>query len=469
MKLEGIHSVYFLGIGGIGMSALARWFHQAGYAVAGYDRTPSPLTDQLFDEGIAISFEDQTSAIPENFMQDKEDMLVVWTPAIPKDSVLYQFFTSGGFAMKKRSEVLGMITADHYTIAVAGTHGKTTTSSLIAHLLKSAGKPVTAFLGGITQNYQSNLILNTTKDATIMVVEADEFDRSFLRLHPDVEVVTSADPDHLDIYGDEETILEGFREFIKLLQKKGKLLIQDKAATKIGTENLPQKGVKIYGLRSASGIHAENVQARPGSFVFDYEDGKVQIKNLELFIPGFHNVENALSAIAVALDHGLSPVEIKAGLASFRGVKRRFEILVQEGGKVYIDDYAHHPEEIRACLSSVRAMYPGKKLTVVFQPHLFSRTRDFAEGFSESLSLADQVLLLDIYPARELPIPGVSSEMLFEDIHTSDKMIVSKEQLFEVLEKWDPELLVTMGAGDIDRLVPKVQDWMRSRLKPELL
>lgn len=451
------------------MSALARWFHQAGYKVAGYDRTPTPLTDQLFDEGIAISFEDQTSAIPEDFLEEKDGLLVIWTPAIPRDSTLYQFFTSGGFVMKKRSEVLGMITANHYTIAVAGTHGKTTTSSLIAHLFKSAGKPVTAFLGGITQNYQSNLILNTSKEATIMVVEADEFDRSFLRLHPDVEVVTSADPDHLDIYGNEETILEGFREFIKLLQKKGKLFIQDKAASKISVENLPQKGVKIYGLRYSSGIHAENVQARPGSFAFDYEDGKVQIKNLELFIPGFHNVENALSAIAVALDHGLTPMEIKSGLASFRGVKRRFEILVQEGGRVYIDDYAHHPEEIRACLSSVRAMYPGKKLAVVFQPHLFTRTRDFAEGFSESLSLADQVILLDIYPARELPIPGVSSEMLFDDIHAIDKKIVSKEHLFDVLEEWDPKLLVTMGAGDIDRMVPKVQEWMLSRLKPQVL
>ncbi|NVJ86865.1 MAG: UDP-N-acetylmuramate--L-alanine ligase [Algoriphagus sp.] len=469
MKLEGIHSVYFLGIGGIGMSALARWFHQAGYAVAGYDRTPSPLTDQLFDEGIAISFEDQVSTIPENFLRDKNGLLVIWTPAIPKESALYQFFSSGSFTMKKRSEVLGMLTAEHYTIAVAGTHGKTTTSSLIAHLLKSAGKPVTAFLGGITQNYQSNLILNSSKEATIMVVEADEFDRSFLRLHPDVEVVTSADPDHLDIYGDESTILDGFREFIQLLKKKGKLLIQDKAASKIGQDNLPQKGTKIYGLRATSGIYAENVQARPGSFAFEYEDGKVQIKNLELFIPGFHNVENALSAIAISLDHGLSPQEIKTGLATFRGVKRRFEILVQEGSRVYIDDYAHHPEEIRACLSSVRAMYPGKKLTVVFQPHLFSRTRDFAEGFSESLSLADQVLLLDIYPARELPIPGVSSEMLFDDIQASNKKMVTKEQLFDVLEDWDPEILVTMGAGDIDRLVPRVQDWMRSRLKPQVL
>ena len=293
-----------------------------------------------------------------------------------------------------------------------------------------------------------------------MVVEADEFDRSFLRLNPEMEIITSVDPDHLDIYGDESSIVEGFREFVGLLKKKGKLFIQDKALQRLGEPVADKKGISTYGLRASTGIHADNVKAKPGSFVFDYLDGKMQIKGLELFIPGFHNVENALAAIAVALHFELTEEQIKTGLASFRGVKRRFEIHLNESSKVYVDDYAHHPEEIRACLSSIRAMYPGLKLTVIFQPHLFTRTRDFATGFSESLSLADQVLLLDIYPARELPIPGVNSEMLLEGIQADTKMAVAKEKLFEVLESLQPEVLVTMGAGDIDRLVPKVKMWI---------
>ncbi|MDF2156848.1 UDP-N-acetylmuramate--L-alanine ligase [Algoriphagus sp. CAU 1675] len=467
MSLAGVKYVYFLGIGGIGMSALARWFRHEGYFIAGYDRTPSVLTDQLSSEGMKISFEDKIATIPSQILDHQSNTLVVWTPAIPKDSELLNFFVENHFNLKKRSEVLGMLTESHYTIAVAGTHGKTTTSSMIAHLFKSAGKPVTAFLGGITQNYQSNLILSNKKSKeAVVVVEADEFDRSFLRLHPNEAVVTSADPDHLDIYGDESTILDGFREFIHLLDKKGYLYIQENASFRLGEESLPKSRVKHYGLRS-SGIHAENIQAKPGSFVFDYLDGKKVIKGLELFIPGFHNVENALAAIAIALDHQISEDQIRIGISSFRGVKRRFEIHINERGRVFIDDYAHHPEEIRACLSSIRAMFPGKKLTVVFQPHLFSRTRDFATGFSESLSLADEVVLLDIYPARELPIPGVNAAMLMEDIKVSEKVLESKEGLMDYLEKSSPEVLVTLGAGDIDRLVPGIADWMRSQLNSE--
>jgi UDP-N-acetylmuramate--alanine ligase len=447
------------------MSALARWFRHEGYPVAGYDKTPSPLTDELEKEGMIITFEDRADAIPFDFTTQPEEVLVVWTPAIPKDSVLLNFFQAH-YQLKKRSEVLGMITSDFYTIAVAGTHGKTSTSSLIAHLLKAAGKPVAAFLGGITQNYNSNLILpGKSKEETLVVVEADEFDRSFLRLHPNEAVVTSADPDHLDIYGDEATILEGFKEFIRLVDKKGKLYLQSHAWFRLGENLVSSAGIREYGLRS-NGIHAENIIAKPGMFLFDFIGIKTQIKGLELHIPGFHNVENALAAIAIVMDHGLTEEQIRAGIKSFRGVKRRFEIHSQNPGRIYIDDYAHHPEEIRACLSSVRAMYPGQRLTVIFQPHLYTRTRDFAEGFSDSLSLADEVVLLDIYPARELPIPGVTSEMLLDGIITGKKTLISKAQVMDYLKDSQPEVLVTMGAGDIDRLVPEIANWMNSGTKP---
>jgi UDP-N-acetylmuramate--alanine ligase len=296
------------------------------------------------------------------------------------------------------------------------------------------------------------------------VVEADEFDRSFLRLHPNEAVVTSADPDHLDIYGDEATILDGFRDFIRLVDKKGKLYLQSHAWYRLGEHVSSGAGIREYGLRS-SGIHADNIIAKPGTFQFDYIGTKAQIKGLELHIPGFHNVENALAAIAIAVDHGVTEDQIREGIKSFRGVKRRFEIHSSTSGAIYIDDYAHHPEEIKACLSSVRAMYPTQRMTVIFQPHLFTRTRDFAEGFSESLSLADEVVLLDIYPARELPIPGVTSEMLMAGIKAAKKTLLPKDQVMNYLTESQPEVLVTMGAGDIDRLVPGIAAWMNSRTK----
>jgi len=464
MTFKGIHSVFFLGIGGIGMSALARWFKQEGYAVAGYDKTPSPLTDALEAEGMQVIFTDAIDSVPSQFRSTPEEVLVVWTPAIPKDSVLLHFFQQG-FQIKKRAEVLGMITKDQYTIAVAGTHGKTSTSSLVAHLLKSAGKPVTAFLGGITQNYNSNLFLSGKSKEAVVVVEADEFDRSFLHLHPNEAVLTSADPDHLDIYGDEQTILEGFRQFLALVDKKGKIYIQSHALYRLEEPALAATDIREYGLRS-DGIHAENIVAKPNSFVFDYIGSKNQIKGLELSIPGFHNVENALAAIAIALDHGVSEAQVREGIKTFLGVKRRFEIHSSQAGKIYIDDYAHHPEEIKACLSSVRAMYPSQRMTVIFQPHLFTRTQDFAPGFSESLSLADEVVLLPIYPARELPIPGVISEMLLEGIQAASKVCIPKNEVMEYLGSSAPEVLVTLGAGDIDRLVPGIAAWTNSRPNP---
>ncbi len=460
MNLKKLHSVYFLGIGGIGMSAIARWFNHIGIPVYGYDKTPSPLTAALEQEGMQISYVDEVETLPAALLSQKEQSLVVWTPAIPKDSQLLGYFRSEGFDLKKRSEVLGMITASMYAVAVAGTHGKTTTSSMVAHLLKHAGKNVVAFLGGVTQNYASNLILSEYKgeEAPIVVVEADEFDRSFLRLHPNIAVVTSVDPDHLDIYGDDQHLKEGFVDFIGLIDAKGSLYIQKTALANLGYQ--PSLTTVPYGIQEGD-VHATNVKAGVASFEFDYVGAAISIEKLVINMPGFHNVENALAAIGVALQLGLSAQAIRDGLQSFKGVKRRFEILHQEEGKVYIDDYAHHPEEIRAFLRSVKAMYPKRKLTAVFQPHLYTRTRDFAAGFSSALSLADDVVLLDIYPARELPLPGVSSDMLLEKITAPKKSVQSKEGLLDYLEANGAEVLVTIGAGDIDRLVQPINNWIK--------
>lgn len=461
MNLKSLHSVHFLGIGGIGMSALARWFNHIGVKVSGYDRTPSPLTAELEAEGMLISYEDKMDTVPESVLGDITNTLIVWTPAMPKDSIQLNYFRDHGFHLKKRAEVLGMITSGMPTIAVAGTHGKTTTSSMVAHLLKSGGKNIAAFLGGLTQNYNNNLILHDEEggEATV-VVEADEFDRSFLHLHPNVAVVTSADPDHLDIYGDDTNMMEGFRAFIGLLPENGQLYIHYKAFEKLGLSETNPWKTRIYG-RDKGEVRAENIVALPAAFHFDYVSSTVKIEGLELKMPGFHNVENALAAISIALDYGLTASEIRRGLSSYKGVKRRFEIWIQEEDRVFIDDYAHHPEEIRAFLSSVKAMYPDKKLTAIFQPHLFTRTRDFAKGFSESLSLADEVILLDIYPARELPIEGVKASMLLEDIKSPQKSLKTKEGLLDYLKETKIEVLVTIGAGDIDRLVGPITNWMK--------
>ncbi|MFD2202296.1 UDP-N-acetylmuramate--L-alanine ligase [Shivajiella indica] len=461
MNLRKLHNVHFLGIGGIGMSALARWFNHIGIKVSGYDRTPSPLTSELEKEGMTISYVDNLESIPNEVIADKSNSLIIWTPAMPKDSIQLNYFRDHGFQLEKRAAVLGMITSNMPTIAVAGTHGKTTTSSMIAHLLKSGGKNIAAFLGGLTQNYQSNLILHDEgeKEATV-VVEADEFDRSFLHLHPNVAVVTSADPDHLDIYGDDAHMLEGFRQFVGLIGEGGKLFVQYKAFDKMGLSTKKEVSIRRYGIDGGE-IQAKNIQAQPAAFRFDYQSDTHVIKGLELRMPGYHNVENALPAISIGLDFGLSEEDIRKGLLTYKGVKRRFEIWVQEDDRVFIDDYAHHPEEIRAFLSSVRAMYPHRKLTAIFQPHLYTRTRDFAKGFSESLSIADEVVLLDIYPARELPIEGVTASMLLEDITAPKKSLQSKEGLVDYLKSAKTDVLTTIGAGDIDRLVLPIANWMR--------
>jgi len=462
MKLEQIHIVHFLGIGGIGMSAIARWFNSRGVKVSGYDKTPSPLTAALQQEGMDIQYVDDLAFVPDAVKAtDPAHVLVVWTPAMPKDSMSLNFFLNNKYLIIKRAKALGLITANQPTIAVAGTHGKTTTSSMIAHLLKHSGQNITAFLGGITQNYQSNLILaeDQNREATV-VVEADEYDRSFLQLHPDVAILTSTDADHLDIYGDDSAMKDSFRAFVDLLPEGGKLYIHDDAFEKLNWSNPKSIRVEKYGIGS-KGISAQNIQAHAGSFSFDYVSGDQLIKKLVLKMPGFHNVENALPSIAIALEMGVSEERLRAALEEFKGVKRRFEILYNDGERVFIDDYAHHPEEIKAFLGSVKAMFPSKKLTVVFQPHLFSRTKDFAEGFSESLSLADEVFLLDIYPAREMPIEGVNAAMLLDKITSSCKTLVSKDEVMKSLGASGVEVLVTIGAGDIDRLVLPLLNWIK--------
>ncbi|MBA4145804.1 MAG: UDP-N-acetylmuramate--L-alanine ligase [Azospira oryzae] len=461
MNLKNYDSIYFLGIGGIGMSAIARWFKHKGWRIAGYDRTPTPLTHELIEEGMEIHFDDKIELIPGYI--SKEKTLVVFTPAIPKTHLEYNYLKDNGFTIIKRSEVLGVLTKNYKTIAVAGTHGKTTTSSLVAHILKAAGKNMVAFLGGITTNYGSNLVMNgEVSDDTLVVVEADEFDRSFLRLFPHTAVVTSADADHLDIYGDHESMLISFRDFIRQIQANGNLIIHESVASLAdGIDNISKE---TYGM-SRGHFFADSITASGGFFEFDLKGSDEIIKKIQLGVPGFHNMENAIAATIVAKHLGISNDIIKEALASFKGVKRRFELVLKKDNLVYIDDYAHHPTEIEAFLRSVKAMYAGKKLTVVFQPHLFTRTRDFAEGFSRSLSMADELLLMDIYPAREEPIPGVTSDMLFQDITSPVKIRCGKSDVMQKLEDLEVEVLVTVGAGDIDTFVKPIKEMLNRKYK----
>jgi UDP-N-acetylmuramate--alanine ligase len=454
LRLNDYDSIYFLGIGGIGMSNLARWFKRSGKNIGGYDRTPTPLTHELIEEGMEIHFEDRIELLPGYVSKDRT--LVVFTPAIPKDHVEYNYLKDNGFTVMKRSEVLGLITKDYKTIAVAGTHGKTTTSSLIAHILKTANIDMVGFLGGITTNYESNLVMNGAIGAnTWAVVEADEFDRSFLRLFPEMSVVTSADADHLDIYGDHAAMVESFKEFMG--QTKGSLILHESIANladKLSNEKV------TYGMSRGQFFAGSIIPTSREFFEFDLIGADKKIEKIQLGVPGFHNMENAIAATIVAMKLGIDEATIRKALASFRGVKRRFEYIIKHKNIVYIDDYAHHPTEIEAFLKSLKSIYPGKKITVIFQPHLFTRTRDFAEGFSKSLSIADECLLMDIYPAREEPIPGVTSDMLFKDITSPVKIRCSKKDVLEKLEGLDLEVVATVGAGDIDTFVKPIKEML---------
>lgn len=430
---------YFIGIGGIGMSAIARLLLQRGFAVAGYDKTPSDITAALQAEGASISFEDELSTIPAG-MLEAQHTLVISTPAVPVLQKIPAFFRENGFEMVKRAKALGMITADGITLAVAGTHGKTTTTTLIAHLLEAAQYPFTALLGGVSTNYGSNLLSRGTE---YFVTEADEFDRSFLQLQPAYAAITSMDADHLDIYGDAASMHQAYADFAALVSRK--LVYQVDAPLPLPA------GLATQAYGPGAAVQAANIRIENGRFVFDYQ-GNVNIFDLVCGMPGLHNIENALAAITLVLEIGVRPEVIREGMASFKGVKRRFELVYESASKVFIDDYAHHPTEIAALLDSVRMLYPGKKLLGIFQPHLFSRTRDFMAGFAESLSGLDSCMLLDIYPARELPIAGISSEVLLGQI-TCEKQLVAKEDLLAAVAAQSFDVLLTIGAGDIDRWV----------------
>ncbi len=453
--------IYFVGIGGIGMSALARYFKSMGKVVAGYDKTPTSLTKELEQEGIAVQFNDEINAIPEDFtdyVQKGFSLLVVYTPAIPKDHKGLNHFRELKVPLMKRSEVLGMITKDSYTIAVAGTHGKTTTSSMIAHLLTHAGMNCTAFLGGIAKNYNSNFLPGNPAVANgVVVVEADEYDRSFLTLNPDLSVITSMDADHLDIYGDKNYMEESYRLFATKLKQDGKLFFRQG----LPLSDLPLNHAE-YALNSLGDYTAKNIRIENQSYYFDWTNRTSSIPNLTSDLAGWHNVENSVVAIAVARHLGLSDEKIRNGMKSYTGVRRRFDIQIRSANVIYIDDYAHHPEELRACISSARELYPGKRIAGIFQPHLFSRTRDFADGFAQSLSLLDDLLLLDIYPARELPIPGVEASIIFDKMTLQSKKLCHKDDVLKELKDKKFDVLLTMGAGDIDQLVAPIRNYLLS-------
>ncbi|RFZ95280.1 UDP-N-acetylmuramate--L-alanine ligase [Mucilaginibacter conchicola] len=441
MELNNIKRVYLVGIGGIGMSGLARYFHHLGCVVCGYDKTHTPLTEALHNEGICIVYEDLEDGIPMSFQTPDEGTLIIYTPAIPKDSAILNFLKRQGFELYKRSQVLGIISKGMFTIAVAGTHGKTTTSCMIAHILKDSGKDCSAFLGGISSNYQTNVLYG---ENDIVVVEADEYDRSFLTLHPNIAIITSMDADHLDIYGDHSKLEESFHLFASQIKQGGTLIYR---------QGLPLGEGFTYAMNDKAQAMATNVRIEDGSFFFDFNDGKVSIPNIRMGIAGLHNVENATAAIEAALHVEVDPNAIREALGSFKGVKRRFEYILKTPETIFIDDYAHHPEELRAAIASVKKLYPEKKLTVIFQPHLFTRTRDFADGFAEVLDMADETILLDIYPARELPIEGVNSEMILSRMKLANKRKAAKQESIEIVRTEKPELLLTVGAGDIDAMV----------------
>lgn len=459
MKLNEVHRAYFIGIGGIGMSALARWFMANGIAVAGYDKTASDLTRKLIEEGIPVHYEDVLEQIPNEFLS-QEGTLVVYTPAVPSDHMELNYFLDNAYQVMKRSEVLGMITENRFTIAVAGTHGKTTTTSMIAHLLSGSRKGCSAFVGGIMTNTGTNLVIGD-KDAPV-VVEADEYDRSFMRLNPNYTIITSLDPDHLDIYGDETEMLDTYEAFVKKTPADGKVLMHSDAGYKIN----PGNKYTSYAIREGDAV-ADALRIVNGAFVFTYRCGMEKISDIHLEVPGYHNVENALAAITVALDMGMEAKEVRKRMRSYAGVKRRFEYVFRSPNATLIDDYAHHPMEIEAFLKSVRSLARDRKITVIFQPHLFSRTNDFKQGFAEALDKADDVILLDIYPAREVPIPGVSSKSIFDLMENEQKVMVSKENLIEELENHQLDVVVTIGAGDIDREVPKVAKFMKEKFGPK--
>lgn len=458
MNVNTIQAVYFIGAGGIGMSALVRYFLSKGKKVGGYDRTPSELTEKLKEEGAEIHYEENVDLIPSDF-RNRETTLVVYTPAIPADHKELVYFRENEFEIQKRAQVLGMLTRTEKGMCVAGTHGKTTTSTMAAHLLHQSHVTCNAFLGGISKNYGTNLLLSDKSD--FVVIEADEFDRSFHWLTPYATVITAVDSDHLDIYGTHEAYLESFRKYTSLIRPDGYLII------KKGLELQPdvQPGVTVYTYSATEGdFHAENIRIANGEITFDYVSPLGNISDIRLGVPVYVNIENGVAAMALAQIGGATAEEIREAMASFRGVDRRFDFKLKNDRIVFLSDYAHHPAEIKQSISSIRTLYPEKKITAVFQPHLYTRTRDFYKEFAESLSLLDEVILLDIYPARELPIPGVSSQLIYDNLRSGiEKSLCRKEELLGLLAQKQLEVLITLGAGDIDNYVPQIYEMLKDK------
>ena len=460
MELKDIKAVYFLGAGGIGMSALVRYFLNEGKFVGGYDRTSSELTDRLIEEGAVLHFEEDPDLVPTE-CKDAASTLVVYTPAIPADHKEWSLFKDGGFTIKKRAEVLGIITKGKRGVCAAGTHGKTTTSTMTAHLLHSSQVDCAAFLGGISKNYKSNLI--TTDKSDFVVIEADEYDRSFLHLQPYVATITSADPDHLDIYGNKENYLEAFAQFTERIREDGYLIIHE------GLEVQPRtkEGVKTYTYgREQGDFHAENIRIGGGRILFDYVSPWQRIADVELGVPMSINIENGIASMAMAEICGATADEMKKGMATFAGAERRFDFHIKEDDLVLISDYAHHPDEVRACARSIKELYSDKKVTVLFQPHLFSRTADFYKEFAETLSMFDKVILVDIYPAREKPIPGVTSKLIYDHLAAGvERSMCSRADVVSTIEKEknNIEILVSLGAGDIENEIGKIEQILRNR------
>lgn len=457
-KMNKFSRYYFIGIGGIGMSAIARYFNTRGFLVAGYDRTETKLTQDLVSEGIAVNYEELQGSIPAPFL-DIDKTLIIITPAIPQDHPQLMYFKEHKFRMIKRSEMLGEITRQSKAICIAGTHGKTTTSTITAHLLHQSRVGCSAFLGGISNNYHTNLILSN--ESNFVVVEADEYDRSFHRLTPYMAVITSSDPDHLDIYGTEDAFYESFEHFTSLISKGGALIMH----TKVNIKPQLQKGVKLYtyGLTQDADFYAKNIRTKNATITFDFVTPTETLYDVKLGVPVMINVENSVAAMALAWLNGVTMEEIRSGISTYSGIYRRFNTVYKSDKVVLMDDYAHHPSELKASISSIRQLYPDKKITGIFQPHLYTRTRDFAPEFAQALSGLDELILLDIYPARELPIDGVSSEIIFNDVALTLKTLTSKENLLAVLNDKNVEVVVTFGAGDIDKLVPEIKKLLKAK------
>lgn len=458
MNINTLHTIYFLGVGGIGMSALARYFLAQGCKVSGYDKTKTKLTEQLCAEGVAIHYEEDENKIPVEIFHQINQAIVVYTPAIPKNHKEWLFLQEKNIKCYKRSEILGFISQKYFTIAVAGTHGKTTTSSMIAHVLNQSGVKCNAFLGGISLNFNSNLLLHP--EAEMVVVEADEFDRSFLTLTPNIAVVTSLDADHLDVYSNKQQMDNAYKEFVQRINPNGVLITKQAYRTALDAERLK---VLTYSIEQKADFSMVSKKAVDGNFSVALQTPSEKVNELLIGLPGIHNIENGIAAYAVAKELGIDTDLIIKALASYKGVKRRFEFHVKTADLVYIDDYAHHPTELSFTINSIKELFPNKKITGIFQPHLYSRTRDFADEFAQSLSLLDELILLEIYPARELPIKGVSAEMLLEKVAITNKQLVPKNEVLNYVENHQPQVLVTLGAGDIDTLVEPISTLLMSK------